>query len=99
MPSLHAIYTLSGETEIRDVASPHTDEALSLQIHDGGIAVSLVLPAGDEDAALVLELLEAAVGNAQSRVLGRKMKRERAVPGEEVVGWNGAGAAVEAARG
>lgn len=87
---------LRGDERIQD-GSNETTENVWIAIDDD---TTLFLPHSDEDADLVLSLLHAALDNAASRVKLRRQKRERAVPGEEIVtGWNGAGASVEAARG
>jgi hypothetical protein len=86
---------LRGDERIQD-GSNETTENVWIAIDDD---TTLFLPHSDEDADLVLSLLQAAIDNAASRVKLRRQKRERAVPEEEVLGYMGAGASVEAERG
>jgi len=88
---IHTIYSMTGETLI---SAPSDDPAIS--ISDGNSSVSLRLPENPDHAERFLDLLEAAADNARSVVQER---RRHLVGDEAVVGWNGAGASVEAQRG
>lgn len=98
---VHIGVHLRGDETIQDVEQESGEILVTI---DGSSIeqphVTLYLPHADDDAELAISLLQAAIDNAASRVKVRRQKRERAVPAiEEVIGWNGAGASVEAARG
>lgn len=87
----HTIYTITRTTEL---TLAEGEPALTLS--DGPAALSIRLPVGDDDALVVLDLLEASLDNLRSSVALRRRLRELAAsPGETVVGWNGAGSDTE----
>ncbi len=98
---VHTGLHLRGDETIHDAGDESGTGSVYVAIDGPGPepTLTIYLPHSDDEADLVLSLLQAAIDNAASRVKIRRQKREREVPREEIVGWNGAGAAVEAARG
>lgn len=91
---------LRGDETFGDGETPGGGIYLRIDDAAPGGYLTIWLPDSDEDAELTIGLLRAALDNAESRVRVRRQKRQADVhPSEEVVGWQGAGASVEAQRG